>query len=381
MSKILIFSNIFPYYSKSFWSMLINQRPNVNIGFQSYNNRGIKQVNIKKNFNTEKQKQFFKIKNLLINNKYLVFQIGVISRCLFQPINTGIFLGDTKIISTWISIIICKIRGVKVVLWTHGFYGRENKISFFLRKTFYSLADEFLLYERRGKKLMIKSGFKKDKIHIIFNSLDFDFNNKIYYGLKNKKKNLVFKKIFLNPENDVLIFIGRLTPEKKIHLLINSFQILSKKIKLNLLIIGDGPERNYLENLSKDNIKNKTLHFFGESYSNQLIGEMLYHSSICVSPGNVGLTAIHSLSFGTPIITHDNFNNQGPEHESIVNNYNGMFFKENDVADLTRKIKFILDNKGLFKPDNCRKPIKDFYNPNYMLKVMDRVISNEKPIL
>ena len=51
----------------------------------------------------------------------------------------------------------------------------------------------------------------------------------------------------------------------------------------------------------------------------------LYFILHFVSPGNVGLTAIHSLSYGTPVLTHNNFNNQMPEVESIQPGFNGYF--------------------------------------------------------
>ena len=65
-----------------------------------------------------------------------------------------------------------------------------------------------------------------------------------------------------------------------------------------------------------------------------------YNSAVCVSPGNVGLTAIHSLTFGCPVITHDNFTMQMPEFEAIKEGVTGSFFKENDPKDLTSKIEF-----------------------------------------
>ena len=90
----------------------------------------------------------------------------------------AIFLGDAKVISTWIASLILRIRGTEVIFWTHGFYGKENFLKLFIRKLFYSLSNKFIVYERRGKKLMINNGFDPSKIYVIFNSLDFDLNNK-----------------------------------------------------------------------------------------------------------------------------------------------------------------------------------------------------------
>ena len=57
---------------------------------------------------------------------------------------------------------------------------------------------------------------------------------------------------------------------------------------------------------------------------------------------NVGLTAIHSLSFGTPVLTHNNFDNQMPEVQAINEGENGGFFIENDLEDLIKKIEILV---------------------------------------
>ena len=57
-----------------------------------------------------------------------------------------------------------------------------------------------------------------------------------------------------------------------------------------------------------------------------------------VSPGNTGLNAVHALSYGTPVGTHNNFNNQMPEAAIIEDKMTGFFFNEDDSEDLSLKI-------------------------------------------
>ena len=111
---------------------------------------------------------------------------------------------------------------------------------------------------------------------------------------------------------------------------------------------------------------------YGPSYEEEKIGELVYNADLCVSPGNIGLTAMHSLTYGTPAITHGNFSNQGPEFEAIKSGVTGDFFIEDDARDLTQVIKNWI-NLDLLKRDlirnNCYKVIDEFYNPNYQIKV------------
>lgn len=59
---------------------------------------------------------------------------------------------------------------------------------------------------------------------------------------------------------------------------------------------------------------------------------------MCVCPAAVGLTAIHALSYGCPVISNDNVETQMPEFESIVEGETGSLFKENDIEDLVEKL-------------------------------------------
>jgi hypothetical protein len=64
------------------------------------------------------------------------------------------------------------------------------------------------------------------------------------------------------------------------------------------------------------------------------------------SPGKIGLTAIHSLSYGTPAITHSDMNEQMPEVEAIVDGVTGLLFEHNNAVDLAEKIGQWIDTKA-----------------------------------
>ena len=95
----------------------------------------------------------------------------------------------------------------------------------------------------------------------------------------------------------------------------------------------------------------------------------------CVSPGNVGLTAIHSLSLGTPVITHGNYFNQGPEVESVIQNETGLFFKENNVVSLSEVIDdMILNRKKLTMETSCIDQVKKYWNPKNQADIFEKAI-------
>ncbi|MEZ4897633.1 MAG: hypothetical protein R2806_12390 [Saprospiraceae bacterium] len=67
---------------------------------------------------------------------------------------------------------------------------------------------------------------------------------------------------------------------------------------------------------------------------NTKLSTFFYNSAVCVSPGNIGLTGVHSMSFGCPVISHNNFVEQMPEFEIIREGETGYFFQQNNILDL-----------------------------------------------
>lgn len=314
MNKVIYFTNIFPNYRKNIWDKLLDQKVfDLKIFFDKKSFNGIKSL-------SPDQLPYHKNKLLYLKN-YSAFgivywQSRVIKECILSSFDKVIFLGEMNILSTWIACVVCKLKKKEIIFWTHGIYGKEGRIKSWLRLLFYKLADTFFVYENRAKDLMIRKGFNKDIIHVVYNSLDFELQLQIFNQLEKKNQSTQLQ-LFRN-NLPTLFFIGRLTINKKIDQLINASIILNKKNpSFNLLIIGSGPIKKKLEKLAKPILKKGLCHFHGAVFEEIKIAELIYHSDLCVSPGNVGLTAIHSMSYGVPVATHDNFNNQMPEAEAI----------------------------------------------------------------
>ncbi|WP_339922433.1 glycosyltransferase [uncultured Cyclobacterium sp.] len=384
MKTIRFFTNIAPHYRKPLWMRLLKSNEiDINFYFGDPGKTGIKEIDFDSLDILEFNNRLIRIKNFWILNKIVFWQSGVIKNCLLKKMDVSIFTAEMNCISTWIAAIICRMRNIEVVFWGHGIYGNESKVKLFFRKLFYRLADKHLLYERRGKSLMLQNGFNPDKLYVIFNSLDYDLHLKLREKFELLNKADVFP-FFGNPELPVLIFIGRLTPQKRVELVIEAVKLINAdQVLFNLLIIGDGSERENLTERSKKGINNNWIHFTGGLYDENLICKYLYCSDLCVSPGNVGLTAIHSLSMGTPVATHNNFFNQMPEVESIIEGFNGFLFPENSIAIMRNKI---LDWVRMVKQRelirlNCYKVVDEKYNPKNQLIIIQRILNSEKPTL
>lgn len=374
--NILFITNFFPLYRKNIWEKLLsNKKSNVIFYFDPIQNEGIQVEELFFSESNSKENNFKKVKNFYFFGR-VIWQSKIIKECLLSSFNQAIFLGDMNILSTWIGLIICRLRNKKTILWTHGFYGNEKFFKRYLRVVFYSIGNKYLLYEQRGKKLMINAGFDSSKIFVVYNSLDYELQKK--YFKKNQEYNLRRElNFFKNPNLKTILFLGRLTSVKKVDLLIKSVNKLnSKRVNFNLLIIGEGPQKKLLKKISKKGLEKGWIYFYGKTYNESELSKLIFSSDLMVSPGNTGLNAVHALSYGTPVGTHNNFNNQMPEAAIIEDKMTGFFFNENDSDDLSFKIElwFSKFNINLNRAER-RRAIDEKYNSKYQIKEIQKALN------
>lgn len=283
-----------------------------------------------------------------------------------------ILIGEPFNITAWKILILNKIllKKKKIFLWSHGWYGRESFAKKWMKRVFFGLADKTFLYGNYAKEVAISQGFRADKLAVIHNSLDHDNQVKLRHTLKPSS---IYRDHF---ENDypTLIFIGRLTSVKRLDLLLNALAILkSERKNYNLVLVGDGEMKISLESITKEKGLEKVVWFYGACYDDTQNAQLIYDADLCVAPGNVGLTAMHTMVFGTPVLTHDNFTMQMPEFEAIHPGITGDFFKYNDVKSLSTSISNWLETNANNRNEirnYCFNEIDQFWTPKFQASVL-----------
>lgn len=293
----------------------------------------------------------------------------------FKKYDYYIINASTNNLSHWLFLLLLKLfPSKKAILWTHGLYGYESKKQLLTRKCNYKLADYILTYGDYARNLIIEKVFKAgNKVFPIHNSLDYDQQKEIRDSIKPSG---IFTNHFKN-DNPTIIFIGRLTKVKKLDMILDALANLKAKGEnYNLTFIGDGIEKESLEKKAESLGKDRVW-FYGACYDEKQNAELIYNADLCVSPGNVGLTALHSMMFGTPVLTHDDFAWQMPEFETIQSGLTGNFFKRNDVDSLADSIsmwfKENAHDRNLVR-ERCFRIIDDSWNPYYQMNILRDVI-------
>lgn len=187
---------------------------------------------------------------------------------------------------------------------------------------------------KKTKNALIKYGVKKP-ILIIPTGIDLEpFREKMNLVEILKLK----KEVGLKTMDKVILFIGRVAEEKSLDVLIKEFPKVLKKVpNAKFLIIGDGPAKNDLENLTRKLNLTNNIVFAGRKPYEMIskfykLGDVFVNASTSETQG---LTFIEAMAAGIPVVAKYDENLVGV----INDNVSGCLFNENDeYADKVIKI-------------------------------------------
>jgi glycosyltransferase involved in cell wall biosynthesis len=307
-----------------------------------------------------------------------IWQSGLLRQLLRGKFDSVILLGEFRILSSWIAVLLSRIMGSKAYFWSHGLYGNEGWLKKIVRLSFYRLAHGMFLYGHYSRRLLQESGFHADNLHVVFNSLDHAAQIQIRSSLTDLNQADFSNENFpgFSPA-PTLILIGRLTVRKNTKLLLNALKILNERgVDVNTIIVGDGPEREDLVEQAKK-FELRRIKFTGACHDEQQLASFVSGAALCVSPGDIGLLAMHSMVYGTPVVTHDDFAAHGPEFEAIIDGETGSFFEQGNAHSLAFEIeKWVSTDQSLKDKvrQNCYRMVDEFYNAQYQTRVFDAVL-------
>ena len=212
--------------------------------------------------------------------------------------------------------------------------------------------DGFICISDFVKEQLVLGNFDKTKLHV--------------------KYNFVSSNVPVNFEaGDYYIYVGRLSIEKGIDVLLDSFKANSRK----LLIIGDGPLKQDVINASAEN---NNISFLGklslnETYSKIAGAKALIFPSKWHEP--FGRTIVESFAHGTPVIG----SSLGGVPELIKDGFNGFLFDPHNESDLNTTInKFEGIEDGQTLRNNAYASFMDNFTPS---KNFDSIIAIYNKIL
>jgi glycosyltransferase involved in cell wall biosynthesis len=307
-----------------------------------------------------------------------LWQDRLLRLALRADVKAIIYLGDVHCAATWLSAALARLTGKRVLFWTIGWHRDEGGAKDFVRRAFYRLANGLLLYGHYAKQLAMARGFSAERLYVVYNSLDYDAQRKARAAVSSERVGQVRRELFPEPDRPLLICVSRLVAKRGLDLMLDAMVVLVRDgFPVNLLLVGEGPERARLEAFAVSH--DLAVRFYGACYDERVLAELVMAADATVAPGMVGLTAMQSLAYGTPVVTHDDWNRQAPEWEAIVPGKSGCFFRFGDSGDLARAVRECTQRLGRGSEARayCDETVARFYNPAFQRRVIDRSVAGE----
>jgi glycosyltransferase involved in cell wall biosynthesis len=195
------------------------------------------------------------------------------------------------------------------------------------------LADRVIAVSDQTRDDLVSLGVSADKISIVPNGIDFDSISKV------------------PPATEKLdvVYLGRLIKPKNVDVLLRATAALKKEFPgLKVGIIGDGPERENLENLARDLGIHESVKFFGFVEEFGDVAALMKSSKVFVIPsiqeGGASIVTLEANACGLPVVAADY--PLGIDKRLIPSGETGFFAKP-VPEDFVEKIRLLLEDGEL----------------------------------
>lgn len=208
------------------------------------------------------------------------------------------------------------------------------------RETWTHDVDQYIALSHFSESRFKKFGIQPQKMSVKPN---FIFDPEVINGAPSKSK--------------TVLYIGRLSEEKGIEILLNAWRRISNK-DWKLCIIGDGPLRSLVEEYKN---KNETFEYRGHQTSTHVLNALknaafLAFPSQCYE--NFPMVLLEALSVGVPILGSD----LGGTKEILKPEFSALFNPQ-DSLDLSLKMTAWMKNNAQL--DALGKEARQHYLENY----------------
>ncbi|WP_336326818.1 glycosyltransferase family 4 protein [Halovenus sp. HT40] len=287
-------------------------------------------------------KDAFRTGNKICNNNRIDL---IVSQTPFDDGLVGLLLGELYDIPYFAELRPSNLDDPK---WLKEQY--KNRIKRKVGKKILPLADAIRVTNTTGRSYCVdKLGLEKDKIHLNYTPVsELIDNNDI--------------NIDDQTDNMTILFIGRLVELKNVHNLIETVAMLQDTIpNIELVIVGDGPERQQLESHSQELGIEDMITFTGVVDYDQ-IGQYYRSATITVLPSKretFGRVIIESFYYATPVVA----TRTRGALEIINDGETGILLDEDSPQAIAESLSKLYNDKN--KIINMGKQAKKFVSNQY----------------
>lgn len=284
-------------------------------------------------------------KKLSINYHEVEDRIQIDLKSL-KEIKRLLHLNDVHILHThgfksdFYGLFLRRAYGMKLVTTAHGWNPTtaRERFFFFLDKKILRHFDSIIVVNQWQREHLMSKGIAEGRLTLIHNGIDTsEFR-------RNVNGDVFGQSPYFRKDYFTIGYIGRLSGEKGVKKLLKSMKLLmAHHSNLKLLIIGEGPLREYLENYSNNLGLQHSVVFTGLIAD---IKNVYNHLDLLVLPSETeGMpnVVLEALAMEVPVVA----TNVGGLPEIIDSGSNGFLVKSEDVNGLAEAIDVLIKDEKL----------------------------------
>lgn len=233
-------------------------------------------------------------------------------------------------------------RSGRLALWGHGanLQGSARSLREKFKRVTSKKADWWFAYTEMSASLVQDFGFPSERITVLNNSVDTQDMKMQYDSVTADRRQQLALELDLIGKK-VGVYVGSLYDDKRIPFLLEAVSRIKAVMPLfHLLIVGDGPDRRFVEDFSR---RNSWVRYLGVRKGREK-AEILSLSHVMLNPGLVGLGILDSFVCGVPMVTTD-CGLHSPEISYLNNDFNGVMVN-NSVDDFAAAVVNVLSSSS-----------------------------------
>lgn len=240
-------------------------------------------------------------------------------------------------------------RGVGVVLWGHGYSVRDTPLSRRLRNWLGTKADAVVLYNHEARQRMIDEGFEASKLFVALNALDQGpIQAAREKWLADPHAIAAFQKEYGLDRGPVVLFVSRLYAQNRMDLLLHAAARLSDTHPdLTIALVGDGDQREHLRELAARLGITDRVVMPGAIYGEDKLAPWFLSATAFCYPDFIGLSVLHALGYGLPVVTNQNMWAHPPEAQCLRHEENALLVDLGEPGSIASALARLIDDPQL----------------------------------
>lgn len=289
-----------------------------------------------------------------------------------------VLAGNIRYLNLVPAMLRCRRQRIPCVLWGHGYSKGERKAMWKARLAVARLATAVVLYNHTTRRRYLEEGFDPQRVFVALNALEQEPIQNARQSWLDRPADLAeFRRRNNLDKGPVLLFVSRLYHEKKPELMVEATRLLVQRHPtLRTIIIGKGDLEPAVRQMVRDMNLEPNVLFAGEIYGEDKLAPYFLSSDLFVYPRRIGLSLLHAMGYGLPIVTSDALDSSNPEVEALRDRDNAWLYPGEDPKDLADAVSHLLADEPLRRRlgENARRTVLDEFNIPRMADGMEQAI-------